>query len=186
MPSLPRMRRHRREHARAWGCRPSLHGLPSLRRHWARGAERRHGPAHRHRLGAAVIRSLRIAVPSRHLDMFAVSADTMPTVMETVEVELEDYRPIVTYLNALRLDCDRENVRVSGVILGARPYLSLREHLRERATWSTRSEDGCIVFMDMRIFMDPMRDDGEPVPLFVEEEAVNLFAMRKRPPGAGP
>jgi len=101
---------------------------------------------------------------------------------EAIAVELEDPAPIVEYLHALKQQCALENVEVHGVTLNSRAYFSLREWLQSRAWYKAAEGVETIEFDGMRVFMDPMRDDGEPVPLFEEREAVRLYGLRRRPP----
>ncbi len=114
-------------------------------------------------------------------DMFAMNADAIVSPCEAIAVELEDPAPIVEHLHALKRQCAEENVQVEGVVLSSRAYFSLQQWLRTRAWYHAPKGVAWMEFDGMRVFMDPLRDDGEPVPLFEEDEAVKLYAMRKRP-----
>lgn len=123
-----------------------------------------------------------IPPPMRRSFSMAEATTAMPS-CDAIAIELEDPGPIKEYVIALQRQCLEENIQVEGVVLNARAYFSFREHIHAQAWWSAAgSTDGCLVFLDMRIYMDPMRDDGEPVPLFSQDEAIKLYAMRKRPP----
>lgn len=96
------------------------------------------------------------------------------------DVELEDPHPLREYLHNISMQMGEQNLKVWGVVFPARSYFSIVEYVRE---FSTRcddqlSEPGTLSFDGIRLFMDPMRDTGEPLPLFDDENAVTIYTMR--------
>lgn len=98
----------------------------------------------------------------------------------TYEVELEDPRPLREYLHNLGLQMAEQNLKPWGVVFPARSYFSIVEYVRELCTRrdDLLSEPGTLSFDGLRLFLDPMRDTGEPLPLFDDENAVTIYTMR--------
>jgi len=74
-----------------------------------------------------------------------------------------------------------EDVRLDAVIVGYRDYFSLREKLREFG-WRGIPEDGTLAIHAVKIFMDPARHSGPPVPVYMTEEhgVAMIGLLRKR------
>jgi len=126
-----------------------------------------------------VIRTLKLAVPFRVESIVAETVAGPSSVRHTVDVEIQDHRPIVMGLRALQDRYALENMQIVGVMLGSVTYLSLREYVNASERLSERHTGGHMEMLGMRIYMDPSRDEGPMVPLFGEREAINLYALRR-------
>ncbi len=97
-------------------------------------------------------------------------------------VELVDPEPVEEHVFAMMRQCEEENIKLDAIVLNSREYFSFRERMRDalRGIGKGREKDASLVFNGVRILMDPMRDEGEPVPVFGEEAAIQMYALRRR------
>lgn len=127
--------------------------------------------------------AIKIVRPYR-VPVMALSEPLSPIVpIREVVVELRDPMPLREYLHNLAMQCAEQAITPYGVVFSAPDYFTLTEHLRPllvRACEDARERrEDVFIFEGIRILLDPMRDDGEPLPLFDETNALDLYVMRK-------
>lgn len=96
-----------------------------------------------------------------------------------MRVDLVDGRVILDHLFRIQESLNLENIKAAGIQLGIVDYYSLKQ-LAESRCWAVDRIDGHFYMGDTRIYLDPMREQGPPVVLFSEGEAIKIMSMRRK------
>ncbi len=92
-----------------------------------------------------------------------------------MEFSLKDPQVVLGYLMNLCETLYESDIKLEGVMFGATDYFTLRNMANNRGVWA----GGQLSINDVKIMLDPMRDEGAPVAVFNETEAIKVLSMRK-------
>ncbi len=97
-----------------------------------------------------------------------------------MRIQLNDPEVILDFIMKLHEELYLENIQLDGVLFGVNDYFSIREFAAGKMSWSSKRDDQGFKINGVRILLDPMRDEGAPVAVFSENDAIKVMSMRRK------
>jgi len=126
------------------------------------------------------MKDLYIARPMKLGMRFDEPVARLPLTLCPMRITLKDPEPLLEYLTSLYETLIESDIRLDGVLFGVSDYFTLRDLANTRSGWYCEMGEDGLTINGVRICLDPMRDDGPPVAMFEESEAIKVMSMRRK------